>query len=129
VIAETAGDAWLSLYGRTAGIDPGVVRQVLGSGDEVAFASIGDPVVAIGRGVVSGDWLGLQAVEVVPDHRRRGLAKAIVHALLDWGASRGALSAYLQTLPDNTAALGLYTRYGFVTHHAYRYVTPTTSRR
>ena len=93
------------------------------SGDAVAFARIGDPVVAIGRAVVTGDWMGLQGVEVAADHRGQGLATRVVDALLDWGASKGALSAYLQTVADNVAALRLYGRYGFVTHHAYRYLT------
>ena len=34
------------------------------------------------------------------------------------------MSAYLQTMPDNTAALALYEPYGFVTHHRYRYLAP-----
>jgi ribosomal protein S18 acetylase RimI-like enzyme len=120
-------DDWMSVYGRTAGIDPAVVRAVMQSGDDVGFARIGDPAVAIGRGVVTGDWMGVQAVEVAPEHRRRGLATAVVDALLEWGASRGALSAYLQTLPDNAAAVALYDRYGFVTHHTYRYLSPRRS--
>ena len=68
--------------------------------------------------------MGLQAVEVAPAHRRRGLATRIVETLLDWGASYGALSAYLQTVADNAAAARLYEAYGFVTHHTYRYLRP-----
>ncbi len=123
-IDDTVGSAWLGLYGRAVGLDQAVVAQVLQSGDDVAFARVGDPVVAIGRGVVSGDWLGLQAVEVSPTHHRQGLATAVVETLLAWGASRGALSAYLQTLPDNLGAVQLYARFGFTTHHAYRYLVP-----
>lgn len=124
-IQETLTDEWMRLYGRAADTDPGVVRAVMESGEHVAFARVGDPVVAIGRGVVNRDWMGLQAVEVAPTHRRQGLATLIVEALLEFGAERGAMSAYLQTLPDNTAALGLYERYGFVTHHSYRYLRPS----
>ena len=127
-LQDTVTDDWMTLYGRAVGIDPGVVRSVMESGDHVAFARIGDPVVAIGRAVVTGDWMGLQAVEVAPSHRRRGLATRVVDALLDWGASSGALSAYLQTVADNPAALRLYEGYGFVTHHAYRYLRPPAVR-
>jgi GNAT superfamily N-acetyltransferase len=123
-ITDTLGDDWMAAYGRTADADPSVVRRVMESGDHVAFARIGDPVVAVGRGVVTGDWMGLQAVEVLPEHRGHGLATTVVDALLSWGASQGALSAYLQTLPDNAAALALYARYGFTTHHSYRYLAP-----
>ncbi|MFY9916486.1 MAG: GNAT family N-acetyltransferase [Nocardioidaceae bacterium] len=127
-IDDSVGADWLGHYERAAGLDTAVVTQVLQSGDDVAFARVGDPVVAIGRGVVSGDWLGLQAVEVAPSHRRQGLATAVVEALLEWGASRGALSAYLQTLPDNVGALRLYSGFGFATHHSYRYLVPPTAQ-
>ena len=64
-------------------------------------------------------------MEVQPGRRREGLARRVVNALLAWGAERGARSAYLQTTPDNPAALALYAPYGFVTHHRYRYWHPT----
>jgi len=124
---------WMALYGRSSGVDPAVVRSVMESGEAVAFARVEDPhgrdgpahqVLAIGRAVVTGDWMGLQAVEVVPAQHRRGLATRVVDALLGWGAAHGALSVYLQTLPNNVPALELYARYGFVTHHAYRYLRP-----
>jgi ribosomal protein S18 acetylase RimI-like enzyme len=42
--------------------------------------------------------------------------------LLEWGAERGARTAYLQVLGDNTRALALYDGLGFVAHHRYRYL-------
>jgi N-acetylglutamate synthase len=75
-----------------------------------------------GLASLAGDWVGLRALEVAPDRRRRGLGLAVVGALLDWGAERGATTAYLQVLADNEAALGLYRRLGFATHHTYRYL-------
>jgi GNAT superfamily N-acetyltransferase len=88
----------------------------------------GDRVVATvgadagGLASLAGDWVGLRALEVAPARRRRGLGLAVVGALLDWGAERGATTAYLQVLADNAAALGLYDRLGFATHHTYRYL-------
>ncbi|MEZ5194715.1 MAG: GNAT family N-acetyltransferase [Nocardioides sp.] len=41
---------------------------------------------------------------------------------LDWAASQGATTAYLQVLSDNEPALRLYERLGFTTHHRYRYL-------
>ena len=122
-ISDTLSDAWMRLYGRTAGVDPDVVRAVLAGPDTVALASVGDPLVAIGRGVVTGKWLGLAAVEVAPEHRGQGIGRQVVDALLAWGAGHGARSVYLQTVPDNPAALALYQPYGFVTHHRYCYWT------
>ena len=87
-----------------------------------ASSSIGDPAVAIGRVVVTGEWAGVAAVEVVPERRREGLARRIVDTALAWAVERGADKAYLQTMRDNTAALALYAPYGFVDHHEYRYL-------
>lgn len=119
---------WMALYGRTAGIPADVVTAVLAGPAVTAFAEIGPDgpgvPVAIGRGVVTGDWLGIAAVEVVHARRREGLARRVVDALLAWGAEHGAVSAYLQTMPDNTGAQALYEPYGFVTHHRYRYLAP-----
>ena len=117
-------DDWVRCYGRTVGLDNNDVRDILASGDVLAFARVGTPARAIGRAVVTGDWVGLSAVEVEPSERRRGVGTAIVAYLLDWAASQGARSAYLQTMPDNVAGVALYGRFGFVTHHSYRYLRP-----
>jgi RimJ/RimL family protein N-acetyltransferase len=83
-------------------------------------ARIGD--VASGYAGTDGDWLGIGGLWVDPAARRQGLAFAIIGAFLDWGASQGATTAYLQVLGDNTAALRLYDRLGFREHHRYRYL-------
>ncbi len=121
-VASTADDAWLGLYPRAD--DREVARAVLEGPRTVGFVAIGDPTVAIGRVVVTGEWAGLSAVEVVPERRREGLARRIVDTTLAWAAERGADKAYLQTMRDNTAALALYAPYGFVDHHEYRYLEP-----
>lgn len=118
-------DGWLELYNRAgADLDPTLVRAVLEGPEQVVLASSGDPVEAIGRLVVDGAWAGIAAVEVVPQHRGQGLARRIVDALLRAADQGGARWCYLQTMEHNTAALGLYARYGFVTHHRYRYLVP-----
>jgi N-acetylglutamate synthase len=128
VLLDRPDDAWMAVYGRTADVPADVVAGVLAGPPVTAFAAVdadrpGGPV-AIGRGVVTGDWLGLAAVEVVVSRRREGLAGRVVDTLLEWGAASGARWAYLQTLPENSAALALYRPYGFVTHHRYRYLAP-----
>jgi len=106
-----------------------VATAVLEGPDEVGFAAVRDPsspagaVVAKGRAAYADDWVGITNVAVSPDHRRRGLARVVLAALLEWGAERGATTAYLQVRGDNAAAVGLYESVGFVTHHAYRYLT------
>jgi GNAT superfamily N-acetyltransferase len=127
-LLEAPTEEWMSVYGRTADVPADVVAGVLAGAPVTAFAAVGSGrpggPEAIGRGVVTGGWLGLSAVEVVPTRRREGLARRVVDALLDWGAGQGAEAAYLQTMPGNAAALMLYAPYGFVTHHRYRYLAP-----
>jgi N-acetylglutamate synthase len=100
---------------------------VLERGDRVIFARVAEPAVAVGRAVVTDGWLGLSAVEVEPGLRRQGLGSAVVDALLAWGSGRGARYAYVQVLADNDAALALYARRGFRTHHSYRYLRPAAA--
>jgi ribosomal protein S18 acetylase RimI-like enzyme len=94
------------------------------------YDEVGDLVtVRIGdraRGVAAyaDDWVGLRGIEVDPALRRQGLGLAVVDALLEWGAERGATTAYLQVVGDNAPAIAMYERLGFETHHAYRYLAP-----
>ncbi|HJQ04532.1 MAG TPA: GNAT family N-acetyltransferase [Nocardioides sp.] len=95
------------------------------SGDR-AVASIGtgcDPI-AEGEAYIDGDWLGVHSLTVDPGHRRRGHATALMAELLEWGAERGALTAWLHVETSNTAARALYDGLGFDVHHVCRYFTP-----
>ena len=78
---------------------------------------------ARGGASLDGDWLCLHSLEVATSHRRRGLARQVLAELLDWGASRGARTAWLHVESDNAPALALYEGLGFRTHHLNRYLT------
>ncbi|MCW2769200.1 MAG: family N-acetyltransferase [Aeromicrobium sp.] len=119
-VSPTADDEWLSHYGRVD--DPAHARAVMEGPTTVGFVAIGEPVVAIGRVVVTGEWAGLSAVEVVPSLRRQGLARRVVETSLAWAVEHGADKAYLQTMRSNAPALALYEPYGFADHHDYRYL-------
>jgi GNAT superfamily N-acetyltransferase len=94
-----------------------------------ATASASIPGAAQGFAAYADDWVGFRSIEVAPEHRRQGLARAIMAALLEWGAELGATTAYLQVLGHNAPALALYESMGFTTHHAYAYLTPGNLRR
>lgn len=126
-VSATATDAWLA-DDRRALAAPDAARAVLEGPAEVGFVSVmsadGGPLLAKGRVSLADDWAGITDVTVMPEHRRQGLAQVVMTALVEWAAERGASTAYLQVRGDNPPALALYAGLGFVTHHAYRYLTP-----
>ncbi|MGZ8743837.1 MAG: GNAT family N-acetyltransferase [Nocardioides sp.] len=122
-IGATVDEEWLADDTR-ARATPEAARAVLEGPAQVGFVSVGSPLVAKGRVSLADDWAGITDVWVSPERRRQGHALAVLTALVEWSAERGASTAYLQTRSDNQAALGLYARLGFVTHHTYRYLTP-----
>ena len=77
---------------------------------------------ATGVAALDGDWVGFRSIEVAPEHRRQGLGVAVMAALVEASAERGATTAYLQVLGGNAPALALYDGLGFVEHHRYRYL-------
>jgi ribosomal protein S18 acetylase RimI-like enzyme len=109
-----------------------VRRELRRIGESPAALAVEDGVralvtleeVASGRAALDGDWLGLHGLEVVPSHRRRGHALAVLDRLLEWGAEQGATSAWLHVETDNEPALALYESLGFATHHTCRYLAP-----
>jgi ribosomal protein S18 acetylase RimI-like enzyme len=100
---------------------PAAAHAVLTGPPAVRFAELReeDELRAIARGAVVDDWLHIGLVEVVPAARRRGLAQAISAALGAWAAGEGASKALLQVEEHNHAAVALYRRLGFTTHHRY----------
>ena len=134
--ADTPTDDWLSLY--RGGDLPPAAKQVLGSGDAMRYATVYDGdsgvPVAIGRAVLvpvpgsevpdaqaSARWVVVNAVETAPAARRRGLAKLVMDALLEWAEEHDATDALLEVTPDNAPAVALYDALGFTTHHEYHY--------
>ncbi|MEV7087238.1 GNAT family N-acetyltransferase [Streptomyces sp. NPDC093085] len=142
---RTVDAAWLRRYQRSPGEPGAEVRQVLGAGPSVWFATVPGPEgpgepggpedagpgdagaagagapAAIGRCVVDGRWAGFMAVEVDPAYRRRGLATAVMAALARRALEEGASAAWLQVEVENTAARALYDPLGFAIHHHYHH--------
>jgi ribosomal protein S18 acetylase RimI-like enzyme len=85
------------------------------------FVSVEDQgeTAAVGMGVAQEEWVNVFEIGTHPVHRRRGLARRVLGALLAWGAEQGARRAYLQVMPENRPALALYEGLGF--EEAYRY--------
>ncbi len=79
-------------------------------------------VLARGRGAFHGDWLGVSSLWTGEDLRGTGLGSAVLESLLEWGAERGATTAYLQVVESNEAARRMYEARGFEVHHRYTYL-------
>jgi GNAT superfamily N-acetyltransferase len=124
-LASHPDDEWLQLYRRPVPVD--VLTAVI-DGDAV-FATIAGAGVGRAAITTSADatrWLGLSALNVAEDRRRRGHARNLCSALLAWGADLGASRAYTQVLVDNTSATQLFESMGFAVHHRSRYVRADT---
>jgi N-acetylglutamate synthase len=78
-------------------------------------------VVACGLGVVQAGYLGLFDIVTDKDFRRRGYGQQVVKSILAWGKENKAKTAYLQVMLDNTPALHLYAKLGFMEQYQYWY--------
>lgn len=83
-------------------------------------------VTARDRQIIAGLWLGqsqdqrsgdrqtyIFLIYVEPEHRRRGLATALLAQAEDWAQSQGDRSLSLQVYADNPGAIALYQGTGF----------------
>jgi GNAT superfamily N-acetyltransferase len=104
---------------------PDAAPKVLEGAPTAVFASItlDGQVAAVARGAMTGHWLGVDAVRVGTDFRRRGLGTAIVQGLARWAGPHGGRRTYLEVLAANTAAMSTYTRLGYQEAYRYRYLT------
>jgi GNAT superfamily N-acetyltransferase len=89
-----------------------------------AFVEEAGQPMAMAIGAVQGDHMGLFDVLVMPQARRRGLARKVTESLYAWAWRHGARFAYLQVVATNAAAMPLYAAQGFRTVYAYEYRVP-----
>jgi GNAT superfamily N-acetyltransferase len=116
--------AWLAMVAQHKGELPASALQILTGVPLVRFAHVYDRsggLLAVARGTVTGPdrWHGVTLVQVAPGARRRGLARHLLRGLATWAVQEGASKAFLQVEQRNTAAVALYGRMGFRTHHTY----------
>ena len=124
-LASRPDDEWLRIYDRDVPVE--VLSAVVDG--EVVFATVAGAAVAraaVTKGPDGTRWVGLSALKVATDQRRRGHARSLCTALLSWGADHGAQRAYTQVLDDNFAATALFESMGFTLHHRSRYVRADT---
>jgi GNAT superfamily N-acetyltransferase len=128
MLAESPDEEWLALL---EGDDIGSlhdVRPILTAPQRVAFVSCRrsdtGELLGIGRGVLIGDWAGANNMVTAPAARRRGVATAIMAALVQWSHDEGAARWFLRVNADSEPAIALYDGIGFTRHHDYVYRAP-----
>lgn len=131
VVTDLPDVDWLGLYRYRGSPLPDHAVDVLAAvnGGQLGFGRIGSAeseLLAVARGAVTPApdgriWVGLTAVEVTENHRRRGIGSLICADMIGWGQEQGATHAYLQVAVENEAARAMYREIGFVEHHRYRY--------
>lgn len=70
---------------------------------------------------IAGDCAMIHALEILPDHRRKGLAKHLTRAAAFWAQTQGAAYLTLVTTQDNAAANALYASLGMSIVGQYHY--------
>jgi GNAT superfamily N-acetyltransferase len=127
-LADVPSEGWLGRYHYRGGRLPAGGLQVLTNHAGAGFASVVEDgvTVAIARATVDERWLCVQAVEVAPEVRRRGVGRHVMRGVFEWGRSRGARHTHLQVMATNEPAHALYEGLGFTSHHRYHYSAPGT---
>lgn len=123
-LADTPSDDWLVMVAEHKGTLPAAAVRVLTGTPGAVFAQVRDAdgeLIAVARGAVTGPdhWLGVSLLQTAPAARRQGLAQHVLRELAQWAGQHGSTRAYLQVEERNTAAVALYGRFGFTTHHTY----------
>lgn len=128
-LSESMSDAWFAGYAGAEAFPPeqaavrrGIIERIAVR-PAFALAEREGAPASVALGVLDGDWLGVFCVSTLPNYRRQGLARAILRALLQWGAARGAARTYLQVMDENSPARRLYNDAGYVPLHRYYYRT------
>ncbi|MBP0454822.1 GNAT family N-acetyltransferase [Kitasatospora sp. RG8] len=135
-VAEEATRHWLDGYvaldgggGGRAAAD-GVLARIPGRAAYLSVERDG-AVVGIGLFVAASDpaYAGVFCMATHPDHRRGGIATAVLHVGARWAAARGAERLYLQVMADeeHAPARRLYERVGFQGSHGYHYRSLSSS--
>jgi len=128
-VAGTCSDVerWAGVYAELRGLslrEANALREQLALGLQTRWLLVVESrgkAVACGMALLEDGVIGLFNIATAPDARDRGHGTRVVEALLAWGASAGAHSAYLQVNDTNAPALAVYRKFGFATAYSYWY--------
>ena len=90
------------------------IEEMLEEASSVAVvAADGSEAAGYVSAYIGGDVLYINNIAVLPEFRRKGIAKNLLNNLLRYAARNGAAEATLEVRASNTAAKSLYACCGF----------------
>ena len=122
-------DAWLEIFhtldqsklgDQKKQLHHGILEQIPGRLCPMILA-INKKPVACGLGVLDGGAVGLFDIVTGEAYRQKGYGSALIHGLLDWGRTHGAMFSFLQVMAQNEPAINLYVKKGFKRAYFYWY--------
>ncbi|MBA2399576.1 MAG: GNAT family N-acetyltransferase [Bradyrhizobium sp.] len=116
-VAATPNAQWLEVYlGAISESRRSVNARTLGAVPQpCSYFSCrrAGQVISTGLCVADGDFAVVECMATRAEARREGGADAVLRSLEAWAAERGVRILALQAVATNTAAIPLYTRFGF----------------
>ena len=118
---------WIEQYCQLSGTSEHLIPTIIDmmaaiQGDIICSSCIlNDEVVAVGLAVVDNQYISLYNIVTAEHQRNKGIAGALITKLLNVGMQNGALTSYIQVLSDNSAALHLYKKLGYLEQYPYWY--------
>lgn len=127
-VESRLSEAWLEVsarQGRFAEMEESyrALLERIGAGARFALGHVDEEPVAVGLGVIDGEWCGVFSMRTLARARRQKLGRGVLAALARAALADGARSLYLQVERDNAPALALYRSMGFVEVYGYHYRT------
>jgi ribosomal protein S18 acetylase RimI-like enzyme len=121
--------AWLDAFMRIEGHEQSkreTYRQIMSAiGPSTLFvkAIYKGEAVGAGMAVMERGWAGLFNIATSIEQRRKGIARQVIAAMVEWASRNGAANLYLQVMKTNGPAISLYSNLGFSHLYSYHYRT------
>jgi predicted GNAT family acetyltransferase len=122
---EISLEAGTTLLHELKSMDPAkaqieLARQQLWQGKQrFLMLEIDDEPAAIGLGRIEDEHVGIFSMHTAAKFRGQGFAGALLDQLSRWGADEGAHTSFLQVEADNSVAMAVYEKAGFVPAYSY----------